>query len=111
MTSLMPAHAFLKRLLRNLLIGAIIIFISLSIGILGYRHFENMTWISAYENAAMILSGMGPVDTIVTDNGKIFAGSYALFSGIIFLIVIAVIIAPVFHRFFHKFIIDQSRKN
>jgi hypothetical protein len=110
MTSLMPAHAFLKRLLRNLLIGVIIIIISLSIGILGYRHFENMSWVNAYENAAMILSGMGPVDTIVTVKGKIFAGTYALFSGIIFLIVIAVIIAPVFHRFFHKFIIDQSKK-
>ena len=66
-----------------------------------------MSWVEAYENAAMILSGMGPAKEITTQGGKIFAGSYALFSGIFFLIVIGVIIAPVFHRFFHKFIINQ----
>ncbi|SRR5581483_4033758 len=105
--SLMPADVFIKRVLRNLLIGLIIIGISLAIGIFGYRHFEHLTWIDAYENASMILSGMGPADKLKTDAGKIFAGTYSLFSGIIFLIVIAVIIAPVFHRFFHKFIISQ----
>jgi hypothetical protein len=67
-----------------------------------------MDLVTAYENAAMILSGMGPVDTVITEGGKIFAGSYALFSGIVFLIVIALIIAPVFHHFLHKFIINQN---
>jgi hypothetical protein len=104
---LLPVRVFIKRLLRNLLIGFVMIIVSLGIGMLGYRHFENMTWVDAYENAAMILSGMGPAQDIKTEGGKIFAGTYALFSGIFFLVVIAVIIAPVFHRFFHKFIINQ----
>lgn len=106
--ALPPMNAFIKRLMRNLLIGLFIIGISLGLGMLGYRHFEKMSWVDAYENAAMILSGMGPVDTIKTEGGKIFAGSYALFSGIVFLVVIAVIIAPIFHRFFHKFIIREN---
>lgn len=106
--SLLPMNAFIKRVMRNLLIGFIIIAISLGLGMFGYRHFENMSWVDAYENAAMILSGMGPVASLKTESGKIFAGSYALFSGIVFLIVIAVIIAPIFHRFLHKFIIDQT---
>jgi hypothetical protein len=86
-----------------------IIAVSLGLGMLGYSYFEGMDGINAFENAAMILSGMGPVDTIVTDCGKIFAGMYALFSGVIFLVVIAIVIAPVFHRFFHQFLIkDRS---
>jgi hypothetical protein len=87
--------------------GFAIIAFSLGVGIAGYRHFENMSWIDAYENAAMILAGMGPVDTLHTKAGKIFADSYALFSGIVFLVVIAVIIAPIIHRFLHKLIIKD----
>jgi hypothetical protein len=83
--------------------------LSLGIGMIGYSHFENMNWVDAYINATMILSGMGPVDVLHTEGGKLFAGTYALFSGIIFLVVIAIIIAPVFHRFMHKFLIKDSQ--
>lgn len=101
---------FLKRLSRNLLIGFSIILISLVLGMLGYHHFEKMSWIDAYVNAAMILSGMGPVSNINTDAGKFFAGTYALFSGIVFLVIIAIIFAPVIHRFFHKFHLEDKSK-
>lgn len=106
--TLLPTRAFIKHVVRNLLFGLMIIAISLGMGIWGYMKFEGMNLVNAYENAAMILSGMGPVDTLHTTAGKIFAGSYALFSGVIFLVVIAVIIAPIFHRFFHKFILSQK---
>lgn len=102
-------QALIRRIIRNLLIGFGIIAFSLGIGMLGYSYFENMNWIDAYENASMILSGMGPVSNMETDEGKIFAGSYALFSGIVFLVVIAIIMAPVFHRFFHKFLVKDSK--
>jgi hypothetical protein len=102
-----PAHTFLQRVIFHLFIGGGIIALSLCMGMFGYHHFEGMSWVSSYENAAMILSGMGPVDSLYTVKGKIFAGTYALFSGIIFLIVIAIIVAPLFHRFFHKFMIKD----
>lgn len=105
---LLPLRAFIKRLIRNLFFGLIIIAFSLGLGIFGYMHFEGMSAVDAYENAAMILSGMGPVDPLKTEHGKIFAGTYALYSGIIFLVTIAIIIAPIFHRFFHKFILSQK---
>lgn len=104
---ILPIHNFIYRVFEHLAIGFGIIFFFLSGGILGYRYLENMTWVEAYENAAMILSGMGPVDTLYTNEGKIFAGTYALLSGIIFLVVIAIIMAPLFHRFFHKFMIKD----
>ncbi|MBS0626580.1 MAG: hypothetical protein JSS09_00025 [Verrucomicrobia bacterium] len=102
-------HALFQRIMRNFLIGFGIVAVCLGLGICGYRYFEGMDLVTAYENAAMILSGMGPVDTLKTEGGKIFAGSYALFSGIVFLVVIAIIIAPVFHHFLHKFIINQTK--
>ncbi len=105
----LPTPTFIQRVLTHLLIGFGIILISLAIGMWGYHYYEEMCWVEAYENAAMILSGMGPVDTIKTTNGKIFAGTYALFSGIVFLVVIAIIIAPLFHRFFHKFMIKDVK--
>jgi hypothetical protein len=105
-----PAHAFIWRLFRHLFIGFAIIAFSLIMGMMGYNYFENMGWVDAFTNAAMILSGMGPVSTLHTDAGKIFAGLYALFSGIIFLIVIAVISAPLLHRFLHKFLVKDTSK-
>src|ERR1700733_15555110 len=98
-----PVHIFVRRFLRNLVIGSAVMLFSLGLGMLGYSHFEKMNWVDAYINASMILSGMGPVDVLHTEGGKLFAGTYALFSGIVFLVVIAVIIAPVFHRFMQKF--------
>lgn len=107
---LMPLHLFLKRLTRSLLIGFGLILISLGIGMLGYHHFEKMSWIDAYVNAAMILSGMGPVSNLQTDAGKIFAGTYALFSGILFLVIIAIIFGPLIQRFMRKFHLDVTSK-
>jgi len=106
---LAPLRVFIRRILYNLAIGFTIIACSLGLGMSGYSYFEGMNAVSAYENAAMILSGMGPVDTINTTGGKIFAGSYALFSGIVFLVVIAIIMAPIFHRFFHRFLIRDLK--
>ena len=106
---ILSVDKFFFRVLSHLAFGFGVIFVFLGIGIFGYHYFENMGWIDAYENAAMILSGMGPVDVLCTNNGKIFAGTYALLSGIIFLVVIAIILAPLFHRFFHKFMIKDIK--
>ncbi len=106
---LAPMRIFIRRIICNLAIGVGVILFSLGIGMAGYSYFEKMGWVDAYENAAMILSGMGPADTITTAGGKIFAGTYALFSGIIFLVVIAILIAPIFHRFFHSFLVSDHK--
>lgn len=108
-TPLAPLRVFVRKVVWNLVIGLVIIALSLLLGITGYRHFAGMSWVDAYENAAMILSGMGPVDTLTSNSAKIFAGTYALFSGIVFLVVIAIIIAPIFQRFLHKFLIKTSK--
>ena len=99
---------FLRRVIRYLGFAIAIIGVSLGIGILGYHVFEHMSWLDALLNASMILGGMGPVDPLHTDAGKVFASFYALFSGVIFLVAVGVFIAPLFHRFLHSFHVDPD---
>ena len=105
---LLPRRQFYGRVARCLRIGLLIIAAALGIGMVGYHFLESLSWIDSFANAAMILSGMGPLDPMKTPVGKIFAGCYALFSGVAFLSSIAVVFAPVFHRFLHKFHLEQS---
>ena len=73
-----------------------------------YHHLEKMPWVDAFLNVAMILSGMGPIGTLQTDAGKIFAGCYALFSGLALVAALGIIFAPVVHRFLHKFHLEDT---
>ena len=107
---LLPRRAFLYRLGRFALAALLLVLVSWAIGILGYRAFEGMSWIDATLNAAMILGGMGPVDTLHTDIGKLFASIYALFSGIVFLVAVGVLIAPILHRFMHQFHLEADKE-
>lgn len=97
-----PVSKLISQMLRNTVFGLICIFIALYIGMLGYHGFENMSWIDAFLNASMILSGMGPAAVLTTFNGKLFAGLYALFSGLLFIAIMVIIFSPLIHRFFHK---------
>lgn len=103
-----PKPKFYKRVFKSFSLAFTIIAVSLLIGIIGYHFVEKLSWIDSFLNASMILSGMGPSTPLSTTEGKLFAGIYALFSGIIFLISIAIILAPLFHRFLHKFHVDEK---
>lgn len=100
---------FFLQLVRNLFWGSILVAIALYIGMVGYHGFEHMSWVDSFVNASMILSGMGPLSPLVTTGGKLFAGFYALFSGLGFIILIGVIFAPVIHQFFRKIHIESSK--
>jgi len=100
---LLPKRAFYARLGRSAGLGLVMIAVSLGVGMVGYHAFENLPWTDAFANAAMILSGMGPLTVLQTDSGKLFAGCYALFSGLAFIIIVGLVFAPVVHRFLHKF--------
>ena len=75
---------------------------SLLIGMVGYEHYERLPWRDAFLNSAMLLGGMGPVNAPQTAGGKLFAGLYALYAGLVFIVVAALLGAPVFHRLLHK---------
>ncbi len=107
---LLPIRKFIARITINFLLGLLIVLFSLGIGMIGYRYLGEMSWIDAYLNAAMILSGMGPVTELKNTDAKFFSGTYALFSGIVFLVVIVIMFAPIYHRYMHKFHIKDVTK-
>jgi hypothetical protein len=97
---------FYRRLARHVAIATAIVFGSLAIGMEGYHLTEGLSWIDSFLNASMILTSMGPVSALKTDGGKLFASCYALFSGLVFVMVIGLLSAPIVHRFLHKFHMD-----
>jgi hypothetical protein len=108
---LLPRREFLRRVANSLLLGLLVVVCALGVGMAGYHLLEKLPWVDAFVNAAMILSGMGPVATLQTAAGKIFAGCYALFSGLAFISVAGILLAPLAHRALHKFHIESGRKN
>jgi len=107
---LLPRNLFLLRMLRHGLIAFCLIFVSLGIGVVGYRATEGMPWLDALLNASMILGGMGPVTELHTVGGKLFASAYALFSGVAFLATVGILVVPVAHRLFHHLHLEESDK-
>jgi hypothetical protein len=91
-------------------LSAAAIVFSLSLGMIGYYVFENYSWTDSFLNAAMLMGGMGEVNEIRTEAGKIFAGFYAMYCGLVFVFVVGLIIAPLFHRFLHKFHLEMDEK-
>ena len=104
--SLPPRHVFLRHLARNAAVSVGLVGASLAIGAVGYRLTAGLTWVDALLNAAMILTGMGPVSPMTTSAAKLFATAYALFSGVAFLTAVSVLFAPAAHRFLHRFHLD-----
>ena len=94
---------FIKRMVLHAAFAISLLLISLMIGIIGYIYFEQLDWYSAFLNAAMLLGGMGPVDAPHSNAGKLFAGFYALYAGLIFLVIVGLFLAPVAHRVMHQF--------
>lgn len=105
---LLPRKVFVVRVLFSLALAVGIIGASLVLGIFGYRFCAGLSWLDALLNAAMILSGMGPVNELHTVAAKMFASFYALFSGVVFITSVAVLLAPVLHRFLHKFHLEAE---
>jgi len=112
---LAPKNIFLKRIRINAFIAFLIMWISLLLGIIGYKQtVPEFDWYDSLLNASMILSGMGPVidaHIVLTKSAKVFASFYALFSGITFLSTFGILLAPILHRFFHKLHLESDDDN
>jgi hypothetical protein len=93
---------FVRRLARHFVLAGAIIAASVLIGMAGYEHYERLSWRDAFLNSAMLLGGMGPVEAPQTAGGKLFAGFFALYAGLVFLVVAGLMGVPVLHRLLHK---------
>jgi cytochrome b561 len=102
-------RTFAWRMLVAIALWLVLALVGLAIGMAGYAYYEGMGLADAYVNAAMILSGMGPVGELKTTAGKIFAGSYAIFSGLVIVIATGFVLAPIFHRVLHRFHVESGK--
>jgi len=100
---------FVRRLIIHAVGSLALIVVSLFLGMVGYHYYEGLPWRDAFLNAAMLLGGMGPVESPRTEGGKLFAGLYALYAGLVFLIAAGIIVAPTVHRMLHLFHWEERR--
>ena len=108
---LVPLPTFIRRVALSLLLTLAVLCSALGVGVLGYHEIAGLSWIDSVLNASMILTGMGPVATMITTSSKLFASGYAMFSGVVFLSSIGLVLAPLFHRILHKFHLDDTEQN
>ena len=108
---LISHRRFADRMLKAVGLWCMLAGVGLAIGMAGYATFEGMPLADAYVNAAMILSGMGPMGELKTTAGKIFAGSYAIFSGLLLIIATGFVLAPIFHRVLHHFHVEIHKQD
>lgn len=106
---LLPRKEFLSRVLRGIGFSILLSLSTLAIGMLGYHWLEGLDWIDAFLNAAMLMGGMGPVDVPASFGGKLFAGLFALYCGLMLILVAGLLFAPVVHRSLHKFHLKRAK--
>jgi hypothetical protein len=105
-----PMRRFVRRMLMHVSLVLLLLGVSLAAGMSGYAYFEGMAWRDAFLNTSMLLGGEGPVKTEgLSDGGKVFAGFYALYSGVMFIVVMGILLAPLLHRLMHKFHWEEER--
>ena len=107
---ILPRRAFAVRLWRHFLAALALVAVSLLVGIVGYHVLAHFSWLDSFLNAAMLLGGMGPVGDIPTAAGKLFAGIYALYAGLVLIAVSAIMLTPVIHRVLHRFHLEDGRE-
>jgi len=107
---LLPARLYYIRLAQHAALALAILLVSLGAGMAGYAYFEGLGWIDAFLNSAMLLGGMGPVDAPHTPGGKLFAGCYALYAGLVFLATGAILLAPIVHRLVHRIHVEERNQ-
>jgi hypothetical protein len=106
---LLGPKAFARRAGRHVSVASLLIALSLGAGMFGYWQFEHMGWRDAFANAAMLLSGMGPLEQRLSPDGKVFAGLYALYCGLAVIVAVGIIAAPIVHRVLHRFHLESER--
>jgi hypothetical protein len=105
---LLPRPRFARRLLAHFLIAVCLIAFSVALGMAGYCGFEHLAPLDGFLNTAMLLGGMGPVNPPVTPAGKLFAGFFALYAGLVFIVTAALLFTPLLHRLMHRFHWDEK---
>lgn len=105
---LAPPGLFRRRVLMHWSMALVALVGSVLAGTAGYHVFGRQSWIDSFLNACMLLGGMGPVGDLTTNEGKLFAALFALYAGLVFIVVSGLLIAPFLHRVMHRFHLEAK---
>ncbi|MBX3702185.1 MAG: hypothetical protein KF822_00245 [Steroidobacteraceae bacterium] len=108
---LLHRAGFVRRVLGHATAVLGLVLASIAIGMAGYVAFERLSWTDAFVETAMLLGGMGPIHAPQTEAGKLFAGLFALYAGLVFIVAAALLLGPVVHRLLHHFHLERSRRD
>jgi len=108
---LLHRAGFVRRVLGHAAAGVGLVLASIALGMAGYACFERMSWTDAFLETAMLLGGMGPIHAPQTEAGKLFAGFFALYAGLVFIVTAALLLGPVVHRLLHLFHLERARRD
>ena len=106
--AVIPRRHFARRVALHFVASALLILGSLGLGIWGYMAYEGLGLLDAFLNAAMLLGGMGPLHVPQSVGGKVFAGLYALYAGLVFIVTAALMFTPLIHRVLHRLHVDED---
>lgn len=106
--ALSPRTTFYARVRRALAMSSSLIGGTLLVGTVGYHVVDGFSWLDAFHQSSLLLSGMGPVKENVSVAGKLFDSFYALFCGVILLGATGIMFTPVIHRILHRFHIEDA---
>jgi hypothetical protein len=106
----LPPHRFIRRQLRHTAVAGVLVGVSLLIGMAGYMGLAGMSAVDAFLNAAMLLGGMGPVGDLPNARSKLFAGVFALYAGVIFIVAAGILVAPAAHRVLHRLHAEEEAR-
>lgn len=101
---LLPFRKWLMRVAHSIWCAFMIVLVALGVGMIGYHTLGKLPWVDSFLEASMILGGMGAVAPMKTDAIKVFAGCYALFSGLLIISLMGIILTPFIHQ--NAFYID-----
>ncbi len=101
-------QVLVRRFATYLVLSAVFILLGLGIGVIGYHWFAGLSWVDSLVEAAMILSGMGPISPLPNISAKIFASTYALFSGLIFVLAMGIVLSPVVYSLLRHFDVNKE---
>ena len=108
---LAPSHVFAGRLLRQILLVAGIVAVTITVGTAGYLVISDLDLVDSFLEASMLLSGAGPLYTerSSSNNLKVFSSLYALVSTLIVVSSVGIVASPIVHRVLHRLHLERGR--
>ncbi|MBF0569849.1 MAG: hypothetical protein HQL18_03645 [Candidatus Omnitrophica bacterium] len=103
---LLAQGKFIQRMCICALISVGMLAVTVFIGAVAYHSLEHLSWVDAFLNAVLVMTGLGLTVTLQSAAAKVFTSFYAILSAIVFFSVLAILFAPLIHRAFHRFHLD-----